>query len=118
MVGCFLCIVGGYGIVGVVASNSTDRPVMRAAEFSDLLFQVPRPRVGLLPENKTRSISIRGKIFSAWSLFSPDNVHHALLAPRLSLKISVESPVRDWRSVMHKHTTMVDLKNLSFIASI
>ena len=39
MLGCMLCILGGYGIVGVVASNATDRPSMTVFEFEALLFQ-------------------------------------------------------------------------------
>uniref|UniRef100_A0A6U5A8C8 Magnesium transporter n=1 Tax=Hemiselmis andersenii TaxID=464988 RepID=A0A6U5A8C8_HEMAN len=39
MLGCMMSIVGGYGIVWVVASGSVDRPTMTAAEFEALLFQ-------------------------------------------------------------------------------
>mmetsp|Transcript_25132 Transcript_25132/g.61779 ORF Transcript_25132/g.61779 Transcript_25132/m.61779 type:complete len:316 (-) Transcript_25132:373-1320(-) len=39
MFGCIMCIVGGYGIVGVVATNATERPPMSVKEFEILLFQ-------------------------------------------------------------------------------
>lgn len=39
MFGCILCIGGGYGIVGVVATNAVERPPMSVKEFELLLFQ-------------------------------------------------------------------------------
>mmetsp|Transcript_11867 Transcript_11867/g.28384 ORF Transcript_11867/g.28384 Transcript_11867/m.28384 type:complete len:312 (-) Transcript_11867:42-977(-) len=37
--GCFLCILGGYGIVGVVAGNTTERAEVTVVEFEDMVYR-------------------------------------------------------------------------------
>eukprot|EP00802_Teleaulax_amphioxeia_P020325 Tamp_20603.p1 GENE.Tamp_20603~~Tamp_20603.p1 ORF type:complete len:318 (+),score=47.72 Tamp_20603:43-996(+) len=39
MCGCAMCVLGGYGIVGVVATNSPEREAMTVREFEDLAWR-------------------------------------------------------------------------------
>jgi len=39
ILGCLLCILGGYGIVGVVAGNTTEHGEVTVAEFEDMIFR-------------------------------------------------------------------------------
>jgi len=36
MIGCAMCVLGGYGIVGVVASNASERDAITVAEFQNM----------------------------------------------------------------------------------